>query len=221
MCKDPNDFFLPIIFSYDELALSNCKGTITLLKFTTSLLNQREQNKEANWRTLCFIPDLSAFQGYAAHKAQDGQVKAMRLHSMFRAGMESYVALEKDSSLTKDFLMTIAGMTKSVNVKLCCCLILGDIQGGDKICCRSASYKSSIQRICRKCNIPGDECHNLNYTCKRISMRRIKWLVKMEDQERLKKYNQYCVKSIWYELNIGGLPLVTSRGQDYYPYFFS
>ena len=204
MCPNTKDFLLPIIFSFDESVLSNQKASIAPLKFTTSLLNQRERNKESNWRKLCFIPDLSAFQGYAAHKAQNGQVKAMCLHSMFRAGMESYVALEKDSSLTKDFSMTIAGMTKSVNVKLCCCLILGDIQGGDKICCRSASYKSSIQRICRKCNIPGDECHNLNYTCKRISMRKIKWLVKREDRERLKKYNQYCVKSIWYELNYGG-----------------
>ena len=65
MCQNAKDFILPVIFSFDESALSNCKATIALLKFTTSLLNQREQNKESNWRTSCFIPDLSAFEGNA------------------------------------------------------------------------------------------------------------------------------------------------------------
>ena len=35
-------------------------------------------------------------------------------------------------------------------------------------------------------------------------MRKIKRLVGQEDRERLKKYNQHCVKSIWYDLNYGG-----------------
>ena len=135
MCQDPNDFFLPIIFSYDESALSNCKATIALLKFTTSLLNQREQNKEANWRTLCFIPDLSAFEGHAEQKKQGSDLKSRHLHSLFGAGMKSYVALKKNPSLMSDVSVTIAGTTKVVNVKLCCGLILGNIQGGDKICC--------------------------------------------------------------------------------------
>ena len=97
MCKNTKDFLLPIIFSFDESVLSNQKASIAPLKFTTSLLNQREHNKESNWRTLCFIPDLSAFQGHAAHKAQDGKAKAMCSHSMFCADKESHVALEKDS----------------------------------------------------------------------------------------------------------------------------
>ena len=58
--ENSNDFLLPIISSFDESVLSNDKATIALLKFIVSLSCQREQNKESNWITLCFILDLSA-----------------------------------------------------------------------------------------------------------------------------------------------------------------
>ena len=203
VCESPNDFFIPILLSYDESVLSNQRASIAPLKFTTSLLNQRERNKEVNWRTLCFIPDLSAFEGAKERSKQSAELKSRRLHSLFRAGMESYVKVEKDPLLMSNLTVTIAGITKVVNVKVCCGLIVGDIQGGDKICCRSASYKDTLKRICRKCNIPGSECSNLDFQCKKISMRKIKQLVSNEDRARLDKYHQYCVQSVWYELNYG------------------
>ena len=203
MCKSPNDFFIPILFSYDESQLSNKQATIAPLKFTTSLLNQRERNKEANWRTLCFIPDLSAFEGAKERSQQSSELKSRRLHSLFRAGMQSYVDVENDPSQMRDIFITIAGITKKVNAKIACGLIVGDIQGGDKICCRAASYKDTLARMCRKCNIPGKECTNLDFQCKKISMDKIKKLVAKADRTRLAKYHQYCVSSIWYELNYG------------------
>ena len=203
MCEGPRDFFIPIIFSYDESVLSNQRASIAPLKFTTSLLNQRERNKEVNWRTLCFIPDLSAFEGAKERSKQSAELKSRRLHSLFRAGMESYVKVEQDPLQMCNISITIAGTTKEVNAKICCGLVVGDIQGGDKICCRAASYKDSLRRICRKCNIPGNECTNLDFPCRKISMRKIKVLVANADRIRLEKYHQYCVQSIWYDLNYG------------------
>ena len=204
ICCSEMDLFVPIIFSFDESNLGNRNASIAPLKFTTSLLNQHSRNREENWRTLCFIPDLSAFEGAADRKKQSPATKSKRLHSLFRAGMQSYLNCEKDLSLLSNISLSLGGITKHVNLRVACALILGDVQGGDKICCRSATYLSSVNRICRKCTIPGLECSNLEYDCKKVSMRKIKLLVSNNDLEKLHKYHQHCVKSVWYELSYGG-----------------
>ena len=204
ICVSGKDLFVPIIFSFDESNLADKNSSIAPLKFTTSLLNQHSRNREENWRTLCFIPDLNAFESAADRKKQTPSTKSKRLHSLFRAGMESYLCCEQDLSLLSNTSLSLGGMTKYVNLKVACALVLGDVQGGDKICCRSATYRNTVNRICRKCNIPGSECSNLDYSCKKVSMTKIKKLVLKNDLTRLDKYNQHCVKSIWYELNYGG-----------------
>ena len=204
MCTEERDFFLPIIFSYDESVLKNGSASIAPLKFTTSILNQSERNKGSNWRTLCLMPDLSAFESKAQRMNQTPQTKSRRLHALFRVGMDSYLKCEQDSSVLKDVMLRLAGVTKLRNIKIACGLVLGDIQGGDKICCRSASYLKTINRICRKCTIPGDQCDNLKYECRKISMKTIKQLVANKDESRLSEINQYCVNSVWYDLTYGG-----------------
>ena len=206
MCKNvKKDFFLPIIFSYDESVLKNGSASIAPLKFTTSILNQTERNKGSNWRTLCLIPDLTAFESKAQRSEQSPQTKSQRLHALFRAGMESYIKCEQDQcSVLKNVMLRLGDVTKQRNIKIACGLVLGDIQGGDKICCRSASYKSTMNRICRKCTIPGDKCSDLTYECRKISMKSIKELVANKDEQKLSKINQYCVDSVWYDLTYGG-----------------
>jgi len=61
------------------------------LKFTTSILNQTEGNRGSNWRTLCLMPDLSAFESKAQRMNQTPQTKSRRLHALFRVGMDSYL----------------------------------------------------------------------------------------------------------------------------------
>ena len=112
ICISECDLFLPIIFSYDESNLGSRQASLAPLKFTTSLLNQQARNKEENWRTLCFIPDLTAFESGADRKSQSPLVKSTRLHSLFRAGMESYLKCEKDLSLLSNITLTIAGHKK-------------------------------------------------------------------------------------------------------------
>ena len=101
-------------------------------------------------------------------------------------------------------MVRLGNVSKLRNIKVACGLVLGDIQGGDKICCRSASYLQTINRICRKCTIPGSECDNLNHECHKISMKAIKMLVANKDEKRLSEINQYCVDSVWYNLTHGG-----------------
>ena len=93
-CTEDRDFFLPIIFSYDESVLKNGNASIAPLKFTTSILNQTERNKGSNWRTLCLMPDLAAFESKAQRINQTPQTKSRRLHALFCVGMESYLKCE-------------------------------------------------------------------------------------------------------------------------------
>ena len=118
--------------------------------------------------------------------------------------MESHLKCEKDLSLLSDIPLSILGKTKTANLKVATALVLGDMQGGDKICCRSATYLESVNRICRKCTIPGKQCSNLEFECRKVSMNKIKKLVANEDFDRLARCNQHCVNSIWCELHCGG-----------------
>ena len=205
MCKKNKDFFLPIIFSYDESVSKNGNASIAPLKFTTSILNQTQRNKGSNWRTLCLVPDLAAFESKAQRSNQSPQTKSRRLHALFRVGMESYLKCEQNScSALKKVMVRLGDVTKQRNIKIACGLVLGDIQGGDKICCRSASYLSTINRICRKCTVPGDQCNNVYYECRKIAMKDIKTLVANQDERRLSQINQCCVESVWCDLTHGG-----------------
>ena len=200
-CTYENDLLVPIIFAFDESLLANRKSTIAPLKFTTSLLKQSLRNKEEYWRTLCFIPDMSAHESKAEQRKQSSQEKNQRLQMLFRAGLQSY--LDSEFSIN-DVEMQLGSVTKFVNLKVPCCLILGDIQGGDKLCGRILSYRTTSSRLCRKCNVPGDKAADMSFNCKRMSMRKIKRLVRRKDEVRLAEYSQHLVEAPWYEIDYGG-----------------
>ena len=202
-CTQPGDFLVPIIFTFDESVLANQKAQIAPLKFTTSLLNQASRNKDSAWRTLHFVYDIDCMQSKAEARKQGPPLKSQRLHTVFEAGMRSYLAAQTNDQL-HNIGFTLGPHTKTVNLKVPCCLIIGDIQGGDKICCSSATYRNVGPRLCRKCNVPGTEAGNLKFKCKRISMEKVHRLVLAEEVTILKSFNQYCVDSPWYYVNYGG-----------------
>ena len=53
-------------------------------------------------------------------------------------------------------------------------LIIGDMEGHDKICCHYCSYSSNIQRLSRDCNIPQSLGDDPNYVCQFVSVEDIK-----------------------------------------------
>ena len=118
--------------------------------------------------------------------------------------MESCPKCEKDLSPLSDIPLSILEKIKTANLKVATALVLGDTQGGDKICCRSATHLESVNWICQKCTIPGKQCSNLEFECQKVSMNKIKKLVANEDSDCLARHNQHCVNSIWCELHCGG-----------------
>jgi hypothetical protein len=205
LVKDRNkDFLVPIIFACDETKVkSTGKGSCWPLVFTTSLFNQQLRNLPIAWKPLGYIYDLSIFQSKAESSKQTKDEKYARLHAMFEVILETFVQAQNDDSLD-NIPLTINNETKVCNLKVPVLFIIGDIQGGDKMCCTSPSYSNLINRLCRKCNVRGDESGDPLVECQYISMIKVKELVRTNNKAVLKYYNQYNVHSAWFDVCFGG-----------------
>jgi hypothetical protein len=203
--KDPaKDFLMPIIMACDETYLrKGGKASSWPLLFTTSILNQENRNLPIAWRTLGYINDLSLIESAAEAREHSKELKAERLHSIFRTILASLIKAQQAGALD-DISLSLGDETKRVNLKVPVSFIIGDMQGGDKICCSSCCYSNKLSRLCRKCNVRGDESGDPLIQCKRISMVKMMQLVQDDRQDILDQFNQYNVYNAWYDVSYGG-----------------
>jgi hypothetical protein len=202
---DPSkDFVMPIIMACDETYLrKGGKASSWPLVFTTSILNQKMRNLPIAWRTLGYINDLSLIQSSAEAKVQSKELKAERLHSIFKTILASLIEAQQ-AGVLDDIPLVLGHQTKRVNIKVPVSFIIGDMQGGDKICCTSCSYSNKLSRLCRKCNVRGDQSGDPLVQCKKMSMVKIMQLVREDQQETLDQFNQYNVHNAWFDVSYGG-----------------
>ena len=159
------------------------------------------RNKSIAWKPLGYIYDLSTV--LSQNQEKDGKVtlKSRRLHKMFDVILETFI--EAQDICLNDIELTLGDITNKVNLKLPCFFIIGDMQGGDKLCCTSASYSTSLKQLCRKCNVSGEDAGNPDVECQKIEVDAIKELVNYEDLIALNELNQYCVDNAWFKVNFG------------------
>ena len=93
---------------------------------------------------------------------------------------------------------------KNVNIKVPCGMIIGDMQGGDKHCGSSVCYLKSLNRLCRQCNVKGDDSGNPLIQCKKMSMSKIRQYVLQNRTDKLQKICQYNVNVAWFDVDFGG-----------------
>jgi hypothetical protein len=83
--------------------------------------------------------------------------------------------------------------------------IIGDMQGGEKICACSPFYSNKIQRLCRKYNVKGSEADNPFVKCQCMIMLHIQaWVVNGEYAKLDEILNQYHVHNAWFDISYGG-----------------
>jgi hypothetical protein len=71
--------------------------------------------------------------------------------------LASFVEAQKYGALD-GMLLSLCNHTKCVNLKPVCYFVIGNMQGGDnKIMCTSASFSSTMNCLCLKCNIRGHD----------------------------------------------------------------
>ena len=204
-CKNPStDFLMPIIMACDETHLQKgSKASSWPLLFTTSILNQKIRNLPIAWRTLGYINDLSLIQSAAEDKNNSTEKKAERLHAIFKTILASLIEAQKPGALD-NIPIRFGNVTKVVDLKVPVLFIIGDMQGGDKICTTACHYSNKMNRLCRKCNVRGRDSGNPLVRCKRISMEKMSQFVNDDDQVTLDRYNQYNVHNAWFDVSYGG-----------------
>ncbi len=153
MVTDPNkDFLMPIIFAMDKTTISStaCMSVYAVM-FSTTVFDYKMHNKAQAWRPLGYIPIKKNFHSSAQWGKMDKVLKSRRENIFFKAVLQSFLEAQQPIALL-DVPITLGNKTKIVNLKVPLAFIIGDIQGGDNICGRSAYYKDDAKRICHMCD---------------------------------------------------------------------
>jgi hypothetical protein len=111
---------------------------------------------------------------------------------------------KQESGALDGIPLLFGNQIKKVNLKVPVIFIIGDMQGGDKICCTTCHYSNKLHHLCRKCNERGDQSGDPLVQCKKISMVRMMKLVKDNRQDILDDFNQYNVHNSWFDVSYGG-----------------
>jgi len=145
------DFLLPIIFAMDKTTISNSTNLhVYAIMFTTSIFKRSVRNQADAWRPLGYIPIDRNYYSANQWNAMTSELKSVRLNILFDVVLQSFREAQKEGALR--IPLTLGDHTKIVNLKVPLAFIIGDIQGGDGICGRSAYYQTKARRICRMCN---------------------------------------------------------------------
>ena len=85
---------------------------------------------------------------------------------LYAAVLESFIEAQQPEFL-HNFELTLEKHKKMVNLKIPLAFIIGDAQGGDNVCGRSAYYNQDARQIFRMCNAtPSFYENKVAKTCK-------------------------------------------------------
>src|SRR5687768_6161539 len=134
------------------------------------------------------------------------KLKSQCENLFFETVLHSFREAQKDGAL-KGVPLTLGSKTKKVNLKVPLAFIIGDIQGGDGICGRSAYYNSDARRICRMCNAtPKAYTSNSMNNCQLLVMEDIKQLYYQKNTVALKNLMQYNTWQAFFDIDYGRSP---------------
>ena len=95
------------------------------------------------------------------------ELKSIRLHKVLKTILKSFVTFQKKKHINP-ISVTLGNLTKKVIIKAPCFFIIRDMQGGDKMACSSPCYSNKINRLCRKCDVRGEDSGSPNIKHKNI-----------------------------------------------------
>jgi hypothetical protein len=208
MVKDPDkDFLLPIIFAMDKTTISStARMSVYAVMFTTTLFDYKTRNKAQAWRPLGYIPIEKNFHSSAQWTRMDKKLKSKCENLFFETVLHSFREAQQDGALD-GVPLTLGNKTKAVNLKVPLAFIIGDIQGGDGICGRSAYYRADAKRICRMCDAtPAAYISTDMDCCNMLVMEDIRQLCLNKDEDKLESMLQSVNYQAFYDIDYGGSP---------------
>lgn len=215
LCTKPNDWLCPIVYGCDETIVGSSQGraSVTPLLFTLSIFNEHLRNKRTSWRPLGYVYDL-AQHGKGMHSAGrtvprilTPEEKCSRYHRMLDTILASHLAVQTAGGIPNSTIELGACRADNLNVITPVGIILGDMQGGDKHCGSKIGYSKDQARLCRQCNVSGDESGDPLVKCRKMSMWKIRQYVLDNEVETLKSISQNNVYTAWFRFDFGGCEL--------------
>lgn len=136
----------------------------------------------------------------------DKDLKNSCENAFFEAVLQSFKEAQKENALN-DVKITLGNQTKIVNLKVPLAYIIGDIQGGDGICGRSAYYDKKAKQICQMCDATpavysSKEMDNCNF----LVMEDIKQMCMQKETDRLEAMLQSPDWLAFYNIDYGASP---------------
>ena len=211
-CKRPHHWMCPLIFGCDETLVGSHLGraSVTPLVFTLSIFSEEIRNTSRAWRPLGYVYDMHQ-HGKAMNNENPNKIckmkpeeKCSRYHTILKIILQDLVHIQQEGGI-KGVAVTLGNVQKqNITIKVPVGMILGDMQGGDKHCASIVGYSSNMARLCRACNVSGEESGDPLIQCKRMSMKKIKQYVINDDKAILKSISQNNVYCAWFDVDFGG-----------------
>jgi Plavaka transposase len=181
---------IPIIFFTDKTHTDN-NGRLCLepVQFTLGIFRREVRNNPKAWRTIGYVTD-TIYNGQCTT-----EMKQQDYHTILDKILESYKKCQKkqirwkfDQKADQSFILKIPTL-----------FIIGDTEGHDKICGRMMS-RSTINNLCRYCNIDRENIDDPFKESVFTKMSDIKTLVEQENRTKLNEMSMFCIKNAWHDI---------------------
>ena len=90
-----------------------------------------------------YVYDLSLLHSTAEEKLFGNDLKYSCLHKVFETILSSFVEAQQQGALT-NVALQLGDQIRKVNLKVPCFFIIGDMQGGDKLCACAPAYSNTL-----------------------------------------------------------------------------
>ena len=216
---------LPVIFYMDGAATGQFADlTLTALKFTLGIFTRKARQKPHLWRTLGYLPKVSANTSRGRRKLlESGHVDGMVLHQDMLKGegnsAASNVHKAQDmhtmmAELLREFVdiqntgfiwdlqykgVTYRGIEFLPFVPFFKC----DTDEADRLTGSFTSRGKGVAQLCRYCCCPTEECDQIRADYPRKTVDMVSTLVEADDAEGLNKLSQQNIDNALYSLRFG------------------
>jgi hypothetical protein len=155
LVKDPEkDFVLPIccmVMKQNKKGrVKQAVGYFQLLYLTKSFATSPPLGP------LGYIYDVNIVDSKQEQAHQSNDYNGKHLHAIFHTVLETFIHVH-NLGLLDNITLTLGSQQQVINLSIPSVFIIGDMKGGDKMCRSLAGYSNKMARLCRKCNVKGEE----------------------------------------------------------------
>ena len=178
---------------------SLCPFTITLTIFKREVRGKSEANRLLGMLSSATI-GLSKAQRRELRKNGLKGGGLHDLHAQLDSLFEELVTIQNRGGFR--YRLCIDGIYHDVTIKPFLCLIIGDCQGADELCCHYGG--SNIQQIHRQCQCPFNSADDPEHECKWVTKALVKRLIETPNNDAvLKAHSLHRVSNAFHEVSFG------------------